>query len=67
VQRIFSRAEQYFKKPITTVVNNALAKFSFNGDARPKLEEIKWDQIESQLRGSLQATMNTTKGRHYAI
>ena len=27
---------------ISAVVNNALAQFSFDGDARPKLGEVAW-------------------------
>ncbi|ETN37949.1 uncharacterized protein HMPREF1541_07572 [Cyphellophora europaea CBS 101466] len=59
---IFSAAEQHFGSPITTVVNNAMAgKFKFNGDARPKIHELEWEQIDTQLQGFLRGTLNTTK------
>jgi 3-oxoacyl-[acyl-carrier protein] reductase len=48
--------------PITTVVNNAMAgKFKFNGDARPKIEDLDWSHMDNQLQGFLRGTLNTTK------
>ena len=34
VQALVAAAQAHFRRPISTVVNNALADFSFNGDAR---------------------------------
>ncbi|KAF8516226.1 short-chain dehydrogenase/reductase SDR [Gautieria morchelliformis] len=61
VDRLFATAKRHFGYPITTVVNNALAHFSFNGDSRPKLDQITWEAFEGQLKGSLQGAFNTTK------
>src|SRR5690625_3359974 len=34
VKKMFTRAKEHFKKPITTIVNNALIDFSFDGDRK---------------------------------
>src|SRR5690606_29584226 len=36
VADMLRRAAEHFQTPVTTIVNNALPAFSFNGDARPK-------------------------------
>ncbi|MBV6758851.1 MULTISPECIES: 3-oxoacyl-ACP reductase [Rhodococcus] len=61
VAALFAAAEAHFGSPVTTVINNALADFSFNGDARDKADVITWEAFDSQLRGSVQATLNTTQ------
>jgi 3-oxoacyl-[acyl-carrier protein] reductase len=53
VATLFDTARAHFGTPITTVVNNALADFSFDGDARPKADTITWDRFDAQLRGSV--------------
>src|SRR5690554_6669947 len=58
VDRLFEQARERFGSAITTVVNNALPSFSFNGDARPKAETIEWSAMDSQL-GGLKAALNT--------
>lgn len=55
---LFEQARERFGSAITTVVNNALPSFSFNGDARPKAETIEWSAMDSQL-GGLKAALNT--------
>lgn len=55
---LFEQARERFGSAITTVVNNALPSFSFNGDARPKAETIEWSAMDSQL-GGLRAALNT--------
>ena len=61
MQALFTKAEAHYTRPITTVVNNALADFSFNGPARPHIPDIKWENFDKQLRGSLQGALNTTQ------
>lgn len=61
VRRLFTEARERFGAPVTTVVNNALVDFSFNGDARPSVESIRWEDFDAQLRGALKATMSTTQ------
>lgn len=56
-RRLVNDAAEAFGHHVTTVVNNALGDFSFNGEAREKIQTIGWDdflgQLEVALRGSL--------------
>lgn len=61
VDALFSAAEQHFGTTITTVVNNALADFSFNGDARSKADSITWEQFDAQFQGAVRGSLNTTQ------
>ncbi|KIW15326.1 hypothetical protein PV08_05371 [Exophiala spinifera] len=63
INALFVAAETHFDKPITTVVNNAIAgNFEFNGDVgRRKVHEIRWSDFDVQLRGFLRGTLNTTQ------
>lgn len=61
VRALFKAARAHFGRPITTVVNNALADFQFNGDARPSPESITWEHFEGQLRGAVKGTLATTQ------
>jgi 3-oxoacyl-[acyl-carrier protein] reductase len=61
VKKLFDDAESHHGKPITIVVNSALASFSFNGDARQRLDELSWEAFDSQMKGALQGALNTTK------
>src|SRR5690625_3759680 len=51
VEQLFVTAKAHFKKPISTIVNNALIDFSFDGDNRSKLHTIQWDEFQTQLQG----------------
>lgn len=59
VNDMFREAKEYFGLPVTTIINNALIGFSFNGDLRKKLDEIKWDDFNTQFEGGVRATLNT--------
>lgn len=59
VKAMFAAAKEHFGTGITTIVNNALVNFSFNGDDRKKLDTIEWDDFALQLEGSVRATLNT--------
>ena len=61
VRELVRAARAHFGAPVTTVVNNALADFTFNGDARPRPETLTWEDFDSQLRGSVKATLATTQ------
>lgn len=61
VQALFAKAQAHFGQPITTVVNNALPEFSFNGDARPHADTLKWSQLNQQLEGIVGGALNTTQ------
>ncbi|MBU8567021.1 3-oxoacyl-ACP reductase [Virgibacillus pantothenticus] len=59
VNALFVKARNYFKKPITTIVNNALIDFTFNGELRNKLDSIKWNEFQTQFEGSVKAAFHT--------
>lgn len=61
IDALFSAAEQHFGTTITTVVNNALADFSFNGDARAKADVISWQQFDAQFQGTVRGALTTTQ------
>lgn len=44
--------------PVTTIVHNALADFSFNGDARSKLEDITWQEIAAHMETGVKGALN---------
>lgn len=58
VDALFAQAERAFDAPVSTVVNNALIDFSFNGDARPKANEISYEAFAAQFSGAVQAALN---------
>lgn len=59
VEGLVGAAADAFGAPVSTVVNNALVDFTFDGDARPKAEEIGYDAFAAQLAGSVQGALNT--------
>lgn len=58
VQAMLATAQAHFGRPVSTVVNNALADFSFNGDARPKAGDIGWADFAGQFEGSVRGALN---------
>ena len=56
-KRLVDEVTAHFGAP-TTVVHNALSDFSFNGDARPKLDELNWSDISAQLDTAVQGALN---------
>jgi 3-oxoacyl-[acyl-carrier protein] reductase len=61
VEALFETARSHFGAAVTTVVNNALADFSFDGDARPAADRIDWGRFAAQFEGGVRATLNTTQ------
>ena len=61
VQAMFDRAQTHFGGPVTTVINNALPDFSFNGDAREKAGELRWESVAQQFEGVVRGALNTTQ------
>ena len=59
VQRLFAAAQERTGARISAVVNNALAQFSFDGDARPKLGDIAWERFSQQIEGAVKGALNT--------
>src|SRR5690625_3441963 len=48
---MFKQAKDHFGKPISTIVNNALIDFTFNGDERNELDTIQWQEFQTQFEG----------------
>ncbi len=42
----------------TTLVHNALTDFSFNGDQRPKLDQLAWEAMTAQLDTAVKGALN---------
>ncbi|ASW08412.1 3-oxoacyl-ACP reductase [Rhizobium sp. 11515TR] len=56
-RRLVFEVTEHFGPP-TTIVHNALADFSFNGDARSKLDALSWAEMARQLETALQGALN---------
>ncbi|MGH8155156.1 MAG: 3-oxoacyl-ACP reductase [Rhodanobacteraceae bacterium] len=67
VSAMLETARAHFGAAVTTVVNNALADFSFNGDARAKALEIGWDAFAAQFEGSVHGALNLVQATAPAI
>lgn len=61
IKELLAKAKEFFGAPVTTVVNNALASFSFDGDARPKADTISWERFADQFEGNVRGALNTTQ------
>lgn len=59
VNDLFQTAHDYFKAPITTIVNNALINFVFDPVKRKEADAIDWEDYLAQLEGSIQTALNT--------
>ena len=59
VRAMFTAARAHFGTPVTTVVNNALADFHFNGDARAQAADIAWEEFAAQFSVSVRGALNT--------
>lgn len=59
VEELFAAARTHFGAPVTTVVNSALSDFSFNGDARPKAEEVTAGHFRQQFTSAIDGALNT--------
>jgi 3-oxoacyl-[acyl-carrier protein] reductase len=57
-RRMVNEAAEHFGGHVTTVVNNALGDFSFNGDGRHTLQTIPWEDFQGQLDVSLRGALN---------
>lgn len=61
VQAMFAKAKAHFGQPVTTLINNALPSFSFNGDARPSVEELTLAHLHQQFDGVVGGALNTVQ------
>lgn len=55
VRRLIDTVRGHFGAAPTTVVNNALVDFVFNGDGRSKAADISSEELAAQFTGSVQA------------
>lgn len=65
-KRLVSDVTKHFGAP-TTIVHNALADFSFNGDARSKLDALSWAEMAKQLETALQGGLNLIQAARPAM
>lgn len=61
VGALVAEATAHFGSCISTVVNNALADFSFNGDARPQADTLSWQDLDQQFSGTVRGALNTVQ------
>ncbi|WP_180029055.1 3-oxoacyl-ACP reductase [Acinetobacter sp. YH16032] len=61
VSEMFNAAKLHFGEAIHSIVNNALVRFKFNGDARPNISQIQWNDMHTQFEGAVKAALNTTQ------
>lgn len=67
VQAMFAQAKAHFGQPITTVINNALPAFSFNGDARENADQLSWSNVQQQFEGIVKGALNTTQAALFGM
>jgi 3-oxoacyl-[acyl-carrier protein] reductase len=58
VERMVAEAAKAWGKPVTTVVNNALGDYSFNGEGREHLGAIAWQSFATQFDVSVRGALN---------
>ncbi len=58
VRVMVERGAEHFGRPVDTLVCNALASYSFDGDARAKAHEIGWTALQRQFEGSVLGALN---------
>ncbi|UQN14256.1 3-oxoacyl-ACP reductase [Gulosibacter sp. ACHW.36C] len=68
VEQLFAAADTAFAAPVTTVINNALVDFSFNGDARAKADDINYADFDTQFSGTIRGALNVIQAAapHFA-
>ena len=59
MRALVAQAQERSGQAITSVVNNALVQFSFDGDARPKLDEMAWERFSQQFDGAVRGALNS--------
>jgi len=61
VAAMLSAARRALGRPVTTVVNNALPAFRFDGDARPRPEALDWARMSQQMQGALGGALHVVQ------
>lgn len=67
VSRLVNQAQRHFAAPITSVVNNALVNYRFNGDGRATIGEITWTAMNQQIEGAVRGALNTIQATASAM
>lgn len=61
VRGMLEQAQAHFAQPVTTVINNALPDFKFNGDARAHAADLGWESLQQQFDGVVKGALNTVQ------
>ncbi|MDE5415146.1 3-oxoacyl-ACP reductase [Alkalihalobacterium chitinilyticum] len=61
VEAMVAQAKDYFKTPVTTILNNALIDFQFNPVAQKNAFELQWENFNTQFEGSVKGSLNTVQ------
>lgn len=57
--KLIAQAEAHFGKPVSVIVNNALANYQFNpGSASASIKTVTWDHFDQQMQGALAGSVN---------
>lgn len=67
VQAMITTAAEHFGSPVTTLVNNALVDFEFNGDGRSHASQIGYEELAAQFSGSVQGPLNLIQATRPAM
>jgi len=67
VQSMVETAREHFGMPVTTAVSNALIDFRFDAEARATADTVSWSDYQTQLEGSVQASLNVLRACHPAM
>lgn len=59
VQQMVEAGKEYFKSPITTIVNNALIDFQFNPQTQKNVFELQWMDYNKQFEGTIKGALNS--------
>lgn len=60
VNRMIADVTTHLGAP-TAIIHNALADFSFNGDARSKLDAMAWEEIAAHMETGVKGALNLVK------
>ncbi|TLP97014.1 3-oxoacyl-ACP reductase [Nesterenkonia salmonea] len=63
VDHLITTTTEHFGS-VTTVINNALVDFVFNGDARPQAMQITYDALTRQFEGAVKGALNAIQAAH---
>ncbi|PLR95226.1 3-oxoacyl-ACP reductase [Bacillus sp. T33-2] len=61
IRTVFEEAKNYFGKPVTTIVNNALVNFRFDPVSKKDAASISWEDYREQFESSIRGSLNTVQ------